>query len=296
MLDLNKPKKIEKNKFSKFDRDVLLSSKDGTIFSNEDEFLKFYRKVLRFAIFKKYDSVELPLLCNDINITDSYISKINELIEKVLEKHQISIGFYGENLYTESNLQLFERYGVYICQNSEPILDENDFENISSDYGVMCHKIMPGGRESTPKLSKSKCKDTLHGDELVPLAPKIKCDPRLMGLTFSEKLLDYIIKSGMSNVEVYNASWISRQVFSNLISGKIQVPSKATIFCLIIGLKLNIKDAYDLLNSAGYTFSPSILLDVIVKDYVDKKEFNMWKINDELDKHQLPILGWKPRE
>ena len=51
-------------------------------------------------------------------------------------------------------------------------------------------------------------------------------------------------------------------------------------------LKLNIKDAYDLLNSAGYTFSPSILLDVIVKDYVDKKEFNMWKINDELDKHQ----------
>lgn len=114
--------------------------------------------------------------------------------------------------------------------------------------------------------------------------------------SFHDRLLHRLISSGKSNAEVYRAGGISKQVFSKIISSPSMIPTKATVFCLIVGLKLTHKEAMDLLSSAGYAFSMSLAFDAVVERAVKEGNYDLDSINAELNAHGCPILGWHPRE
>ena len=57
---------------------------------------------------------------------------------------------------------------------------------------------------------------------------------------------------------------MDRKLFSKILKGESKTPKKNTIIALAFGMELDLHDTEELLNSAGYTLTNSILLDILV--------------------------------
>ncbi len=82
-------------------------------------------------------------------------------------------------------------------------------------------------------------------------------------------------------------------MFSKILGSKKYTPKKETICCLIVGMELCLDDAIDLLDSAGYTLTNSLLFDVIFKENIIEKQYDIDIINIHLDENGLAPLGTK---
>ena len=96
--------------------------------------------------------------------------------------------------------------------------------------------------------------------------------------SFSGYLLGLITKKGLKKSEVYAAANITKQYFSKLLNDQVN-PSKEKVLALAVGLKLNIKEAEELLQYAGYAFSPISQTDQVVKYFIEHKDYNVLKID-----------------
>ena len=83
---------------------------------------------------------------------------------------------------------------------------------------------------------------------------------------------------------------MSKQQFSKIISNKV-VPKKTSIFALAVALMLDIENTELLLMKAGYAFSDSSLLDLIVKYSIIHESYNILTINEILFKYNQNLLG-----
>lgn len=109
--------------------------------------------------------------------------------------------------------------------------------------------------------------------------------------TFSTKILQYIDKLGLSDAEIYKKAGIDRRHFSKIRCDKKYQPKKATAITLCIALELDMGETEELLRIAGYSLSNSDTGDLIVKFYIEKKIFDIIKVNEALDYFGLKILG-----
>jgi len=91
-------------------------------------------------------------------------------------------------------------------------------------------------------------------------------------------LQQLINKKGMKNSEVYATANITKQYFSKLINGKVN-PSKEKVIALAIGLHLNMDETKDILKIAGYAFSPYSQTDIVVKYFINNKDYNVIKLD-----------------
>ena len=96
--------------------------------------------------------------------------------------------------------------------------------------------------------------------------------------SFAGYLQQLINKKGMKNSEVYATANITKQYFSKLINGKVN-PSKEKVIALAIGLHLNIDETKDILKVAGYAFSPYSQTDIVVKYFINNKDYNVIKLD-----------------
>ena len=81
--------------------------------------------------------------------------------------------------------------------------------------------------------------------------------------SFAGYLQQLINKKGMKNSEVYATANITKQYFSKLINGKVN-PSNET---------------KDILKVAGYAFSPYSQTDIVVKYFINNKDYNVIKLD-----------------
>ena len=109
--------------------------------------------------------------------------------------------------------------------------------------------------------------------------------------TFSQKLFELIKKQGMSETDCYKNANLDRRLFSKIRSDDDYQPKKNTVFALIFGLKLNLKDAKDLLDAAGYSLSHSIKMDVLIEFLIKKRVYDLIIVNEVLYKYNCPLLG-----
>lgn len=108
--------------------------------------------------------------------------------------------------------------------------------------------------------------------------------------TFQETVLHLIDSKGLKDSDVYNKAHIDRRLFSKLRSNKNFRPSKKTAISLCFGLELNIDDSLDLLEKASYTLSYSSKFDLIIRYFLEQKNYDLDIVNKALYDYKQDLL------
>lgn len=109
--------------------------------------------------------------------------------------------------------------------------------------------------------------------------------------TFSHMLLRMIDERGMSDVEAYKKAHVDRRLFSKIRSDKDYKPSKDTVILFILSLNLNLDDAFDLLQRAGYALSSSNKFDLIIQFFIEEEIYDFFLINQALFHFEQKLLA-----
>ncbi len=108
--------------------------------------------------------------------------------------------------------------------------------------------------------------------------------------TFQQYLLYLIGQKGLTNAEVYNRAFVTKQLFSKIKLNKEYHPDKATAMRLCVGAKLSMDETKDLLARAGYALSPCDRRDVIFSYFIERGVYDMIDIDIALEEHGLPCF------
>ena len=112
-----------------------------------------------------------------------------------------------------------------------------------------------------------------------------------MPMTFQEKLMEFIRQRGMTNPQFYNAAMIDRKLFSAIKNNRLYKPKKDTAVACCFGLRLNLKEAEQLLEAAGYKLSLSILWDRIIYFCLDHDITDLDIVNELLYEENQKCIG-----
>ena len=108
--------------------------------------------------------------------------------------------------------------------------------------------------------------------------------------TFSELIVDLLQKKHIKASDIYHKAGITKEHFSKIKNTKDYQPSKATALALALAMELKTDEAEDLLERAGYTFSPSQMRDLVVKFFIEEGIYDVDEVNIQLHERGLPPL------
>ena len=109
--------------------------------------------------------------------------------------------------------------------------------------------------------------------------------------SFSEMLIRKIAEKDIKDSDCYNRAQLSRQVFNKIINDSTAKASKPTVLSLAIALELDIDEAKEFLQKAGYAFSPSEKFDLIVRYFIENGVYDIFIINEYLLEYDQRLLG-----
>ena len=127
-----------------------------------------------------------------------------------------------------------------------------------------------------------------------PMAPKamsLEDALKAADISFSEALLQLIDKSGKKDSEIYKKANISKQHFSKIKNNPHYKPSKATTLALAVALELDVDETRELIGRAGFALTNSSKQDLIVKYFIEQKQYNIIEINIALYEFDQGLLG-----
>ena len=108
---------------------------------------------------------------------------------------------------------------------------------------------------------------------------------------FTETLLSLIKKKGLKNSAVYKKANISKQHFSKILNDPNAKPSKQTAIALALALELDLGVTKDLIRRAGYALTNSSTFDLIIRYFIEHKQFNVIEINIALYEFDQSLPG-----
>ena len=108
---------------------------------------------------------------------------------------------------------------------------------------------------------------------------------------FTEKLLNLIDQTGKKDSEVYKKANLSKQHFSKIRNNPHYKPTKSTALALAIALELDVAATRDLIGRAGYALTNSSKFDLIIRYFIESKNYNIVEINLALYEFDQPLLG-----
>jgi len=109
--------------------------------------------------------------------------------------------------------------------------------------------------------------------------------------TFSQTMMEYIIKKDLKESDVYKKANMDRKLFSKIRNNIDYKPKKKTALALAIALELDMDEAKEFIAKAGYTLTHSKKEDIIVEYFITNKNFNVFEINEVLFHYGFSLIG-----
>ena len=163
------------------------------------------------------------------------------------------------------------------CEDAEvPERSSKKYQRIIRDAVVYSIKEEGHSKRSCSRSLRSRALEDILDD---------------LDASFSEVLMRYIDDKGKTSPEVYKRANVDRKHFSKIRNNPAYQPSKTTALAFAIALELNIDETKDFIGRAGYALSHSSKSDIIVEFFIERKEYDIFTINEALFAFGQPVLG-----
>ena len=254
-----------------------------------------YDMCLNLAFENNCDSIAFPLLAsgNHSFPKGKALQVAISAFSEFLMEHEIQIYLV---VFSRDSVKLSEKLvhnvRCYIDQNYVDAYDQETYGGLNEDRCRNRYQIR-------------RAMEMQEAYMPAPCAPKA-CEPMPCAKSaflslddfikekdagFTETLLALIKKSGMKNSAVYKKANISKQHFSKLINDPEAKPSKSTAIALALALELDLDGTKDLIGRAGYALTNSSTFDLIIRYFIEHKQFNVIEINIALYEFDQSFLG-----
>lgn len=175
-------------------------------------------------------------------------------------------------------------------KEKEIIIDQALIDSISSYVEEMLH---PKPVEVEEKSHSSEIRYSLRSPEgvysdLLRIAELGGREP-----TFTEELLHLMKQRRYSSSVCYKKAHIDRKLFSQIMKNREYKPKKATVLAFILALELNMREANNLLCTAGYALSKADINDLIIRYCIQNRIYDLDDVNEILYRFEQPVLGSK---
>lgn len=243
---------------------------------NEEELLiGCYENVLRCAVDNNIESIAIPLISTgSFNYPKKDALRVaTNVITNFIYNNELDVYLlvYDKEAFEISN-SLYRDIHNYLEDNG--IYDEAISYRTSKAFGFMS---MPVGSS----LSEHEALD-----EEFSFVDFVEDE------SFNDCLRRIIREKNLIESDVYKGANLTKQAF-NGIYNEGKVPKKNNVLVLCIGLRLNIDEADDFIEKAGYSFSRGNKHDYIVRYFIENEIYDVFKINEILINEDLPYLGSK---
>ncbi len=245
-----------------------------------------YDACLHLALQQHCDSIAFPLLASG----NHGFPKSTAL--------QVAIAAFSAFLM-EHDMQIYlVVFGKDSVKLSEQLV-HSVASYIDENYVRVYEQASMGQRRNRYKLQRHTEEDYSAPCAMKPCAAE-PCAAASLSLTefiqtkdagFTETLLALIQKKGQKNSTVYKKANISKQHFSKLLNDPNAKPSKQTAIALALALELDLEGTRDLIGRAGYALTNSSTFDLIIRYFIEHKQYNVIEINIALYEFDQSLLG-----
>ena len=108
--------------------------------------------------------------------------------------------------------------------------------------------------------------------------------------SFHEIFWKHMRRLNLNGPDVYKRIHMDRKFYSKIIKDGHH-PSKQAATLFALALKLTYEETLELMIAAGYYLSPSYKPDIIIAHFIKRGVHDVVKINIELYKRNLPLIG-----
>ena len=108
---------------------------------------------------------------------------------------------------------------------------------------------------------------------------------------FSQALLELIDQAGKKDSQVYKKANVSRQHFSKIRNNPDYKPTKPTAIAFALALELDLEQTKELIGRAGYALTNSSKFDLIIRFFIEQKNYDITQINLALYEFDQMLLG-----
>ena len=263
---------------------------DGGSYGEEAYLRSCYENSLRLALDHNCQSIAFPLIStgNYGFPKDKALQIAISALSTFLLEHemQIYLVVFDRTSFKLSE-KLFQSVASYIDQH---YVDACTF----AAYGAVEERRPRTRRRRDMEICESRCLQ----EERLPCAPiaasKAMSLEDMLKQTdagFTETLLNLIDKTGKKDSEIYKKALLSKQHFSKIRHNPHYKPTKATALALAIALELSLEDTRDLIGRAGYALTNSSKFDLIIRYFIEQRNFNIIEINMALYEFDQPLVG-----
>lgn len=262
--------------------------------SGEDKYLAdAYRNSLELAKKYRLETIAFPLIASGTygypkdRALEVAIATIGEFLFK--NDMMVYLVVYDKKAFRLSE-KLFSSIKEYIDDN---YVEGNYFQDILYRRPYSSDEILY-------QLKPVKITDEILEEKLVSIEPLLSRKDKKRSLeniiknideSFSQMLLRLIDESGRTDAEIYKRANIDRRLFSKIRNDVNYSPSKPTAIAFAIALQLNLDETKDLLLKAGFALSNSSKFDVIIRYFIENKNYNIFEINEALFVFDQNLLG-----
>ena len=236
-----------------------------------------YLEALKLAWENKCKSVAFPLIASGAYgyPKDKVLKLATATISEFLMKHEMNVYLV---VYDAHSYEISQALRSELDKYIESVYTQDDEEEEYEDEGW----LNPKGRDCSKAFPMCSCVESSSLDDFFGDLDK----------GFSDTLFDYIDAKGITDVEAYKRSNVSRKVFSKIKCNKGYQPSKITAVSFAIGLRLNLEETEHLLNTAGMCLSRSSKFDVIIEYFIKTGKYqDIHEVNETLYQYDQVLLG-----